>query len=190
MNKAAVIAIILVAIVGFGVLVIAACAGLIYMGYRSTDVAVSPKVDDLFEAIADDRFAETYETETTPEFRAVTTRQQYEALGRAIRNRLGALQSKSMRGFKMRQVNANSYMDVSYAATFEKGTGTITATMKKLGDDWKFVSFYVSSPEFLKDAPTTKCGSCGKTVDASARYCPSCGARLSKTSDQESAVTQ
>ena len=146
------IAIVLVGCAGFGVLLIAGCAGLLFVGFRNTDAAVSPRVDAMFRAIERGEFADTYETATTEEFRSVTTKQQYAAIGEAISTNLGRLKSKSLQGFNMQQVNADSFVDATYGAEFEKGSGTILARMKKEGESWKFVSFRVNSPLFLQDA--------------------------------------
>ncbi len=100
-------------------------------------------------------------------------------MNEAINLRLGKLKSKTLRGFKMKQHNADSYMDVTYAAVFEKGQGTVTARLKKNDGDWKFVGFRVNSPVFEQDIASQKCPSCGQPHSAKAKFCPSCGAAMS-----------
>jgi hypothetical protein len=179
MVKGKTILVILAACAGLGVLLIGSCAGLLFIGFRNAGAVASPRVDAMFSAIEDETFAETYETETTQELRNAATKEQYESLGNAVAVRLGSLQSKTLREFYMRQVNADSYVDVTYDATFEKGDGTIVAQLKKQGDKWKFVTFHVNSSVFEQALATATCRSCGEPHSAKARFCPSCGADLS-----------
>jgi len=180
------IAIILVACVGLGVLLIGSCGGLLYLGYKNTDAAVSPQIEAMFAAVENGTFADTYDTQTTQEFRDVTTREEYAAIGDAIAVRLGTLNSKSMRSFKMRQVNASSLIDVTYQAVFENGTGTILANLKKEEGEWKFVSFRVNSPLFQQDLATIQCVECGEPHTANAKFCPDCGAEITSADVQDS----
>src|SRR5262245_55495304 len=112
-----------IAIVGIGcgvvgVAMIAACGGLLYLGFKTANTSVGPEIDRLFAAIDDGTFAETYETATTQEFRSATSKEQYADIGKAVATRLGPMKSKSLKNFNMRQHNADSYVDVSYDAQF------------------------------------------------------------------------
>ncbi len=173
-TKTLVIAIILACIGLFAVL-IAACAGVFFLAYKNTDVALSPKIDALFAAIDNDTFSKTYLTETTPEFREAISKEKYEQIGLAVKARLGSLQSKTLMQFNASQFNAHSYMAVNYSASFQKGSGTIRAQFKSVDGEWRLVSFYVDSPEFLKDMATQKCPYCGAPNTATARFCSDCG---------------
>jgi hypothetical protein len=172
-----------IAIVGIGcgvvgVAMIVACGGLLYLGYKTANTSVGPEIDRLFAAIDDGTFAETYETATTQEFRAATSKAQYAEIGKAVSTRLGPMKSKSLKSFNMRQYNADSYVDVTYDAQFEKGNGQILAKMKREKGQLKLVNFRVNSPVFQQDIATAKCPKCGAPHASSARFCPSCGARL------------
>ncbi len=160
-------------------LLIVICGGLLYSGYRNADASISPKIDAMFAAIANHQSADSYAGDTTPELKKLVTKEQFVAMNEAINLRLGKLKSKTLRGFKMKQHNADSYMDVTYAAVFEKGQGTVTATLKKNDGDWKFVGFRVNSPVFEQDIASQKCPSCGQPHSAKAKFCPSCGAAMS-----------
>lgn len=164
---------------GIGVLLIGSCAGLVYVNFKNTDAMVSPRIDAMFTAIERNTFADTYDNETSNELRDVVSKEQYESMGNAIALRLGKLKSKTIRGFNMRQRNAESYVDVTYDATFEKGNGTVTARLKKQGGDWKFISFRVNSPVFEQDIATQKCPSCNQPHASNAKFCPSCGMQFS-----------
>src|SRR5262245_36862438 len=131
MSAGKIIAIVLAACGGLGVLMIALCAGGLYCGYKTANDSVAPEIDRLFAAVVDGTFADTYQTDTTQEFRSVTSEEQYADIGKAIATRLGRLKSKTLKGFNFRQMNADSLVDVTYNATFEKGSGTIVARMKK-----------------------------------------------------------
>jgi hypothetical protein len=159
---------------------VASCAGVLFFAYRSMDTAVSPAVDEMFAAIDNDSFVDTYDTHTTAEFKKTVTRAQYERLGQAIKNRLGTLKSKSLHQFNVRQFNADVFADVAYNATFEKGSGTITAKLKKEAGQWRFVGFHVESPAFQQDLATRKCPHCGEPHAANARFCPKCGKQLTE----------
>lgn len=177
------IAIIVAACGGFGTLLIASCAGLLFAGFKHADSTASPRIDAMFSAIENNRVAETYETDTTQELRTAVTKEQYTASAENIGARLGKLKSKSIQGFATRQSNANSYIDVTYNATFESGQGTIIAKLKKEDGTWKFLTFQVKSPVFRQDVATAKCLSCGELHKPGARFCPSCGAEIAKEKD-------
>lgn len=180
-NTAKTVAIIFACSAGIGVVAIGSCGGLLYVGYKRADSSASPRIDDMFAAIDQDSFAETYDTMTTRAFRDVVTKEQYTELGHAIKSRLGAFQSKSLRSVKMHQSTSGRYLEVRYDARFEKGNGTIRARMTEEGGEWKFVSFRVESPLFAKPLATTACESCGEPRPSNARFCPSCGAKISSS---------
>lgn len=190
MSKGKTIAIIVAGLGGSAFLVVLACAGLLYMGYRSADTTVSPRIDEMFAAIEAGSFADTYETHTTAELRASASKQEYAALGNAIALRLGNIESKSLRAFKMRQHNASSYIEASYAATFEKGSGTIDAKLEKEGGEWKFASFRVNSPIFAQALAAVTCSACGEPHGADARFCPACGAAVQSGNEIVSPETE
>lgn len=186
MSTGKTVAIILAACAGLGVVAIASCAGLLYVGYKNTDAAISPRIDAMFSAMERGTFSDTYESETTQELQDVATKEQYEAMGQAVAVRLGPLKSKTLQSFSARQQNAFSYADVSYDAQFEKGNGVIIARLKKVGSDWKFLSFRVNSPVFEQDIATARCPACDKPHAKNASFCPSCGKELAKATSSES----
>ena len=59
-----------------------ACGGFFYYMYKSMDQEISPKIDALFAAIDEGTFGNTYTTETTPEMRQATSKEDYLKLGR------------------------------------------------------------------------------------------------------------
>jgi hypothetical protein len=192
MSTGKTIAIVLVIAVSCGVLMVASCGGLLFLGYRSANTSVTPEIDRLFAAMEGGRFAGTYETDTTQEFRQITSKEQYADIGKAISLRLGPLKNKSMKSFNLRAVNTNSFADVSYDATFEKGSGTIVAKLRREEGKWKFVSFQVNSPVFQQELATEKCANCGAPHPRSARFCSACGAAIgaSETTKNEPAKAE
>jgi hypothetical protein len=169
---------VVVGCLGCFILLGASCGGVLFYLFRSADSAASPRIDALFTAVANNTFGNTYLTDTTSEFRSITSEKQYDELGETLRIRLGALKSKSIRSFYTRQMNANTFIDVTYNATFEKGTGTITARLQNVNGKWLFASFRVDSPVFQKDLATRKCPKCGEPHAPNAKFCPACGASL------------
>jgi len=178
MSNTKIIVLVLAACGAFGIIAVGACAGLGFYAFKAANSSVGPEIDRLFAAMETDNFGDTYETATAPEFRKQTSKEQYADIGKAVKNRLGPLKSKNMTGFNMRQFNADSYVDVAYKASFEKGKGTITAKMKKQGGEWKIVTLGVNSPVFEQDLATATCPKCGAPHARDARFCPACGAPL------------
>lgn len=167
---------------------IAACAGLMVVGYRSASSAdgeISTAVDELMRRAANGTFAGTYESATTAELRRSVTAADYAKLGDLIKTQLGGLKSKHLDRINLRQVNANSYADVAYQATFERGSGTITATLRRSDGRWLFQSFRVNSPAFMNDLPDQICPKCGGKHAKSARFCPHCGQALTEKAEKE-----
>jgi hypothetical protein len=164
-----------------GLVLIVSCAGLLLVGFRSAAAAngeISTAVDDLMRAAASGNFAQTYQSATTPEFRQKTSAAEYTKVGDLIKTQLGALQSKQVLRVNMRQINANSFTDVSYQGTFERGAATINATLKRSGSRWLFVALHINSPAFQNDLPDQTCPKCSCKYAKSARFCPHCGAAL------------
>jgi hypothetical protein len=157
---------------------IAVCAGFFYFAFKNMDAAVSPKIDELFAAIDGGTFSGKYEAETTPEFKKATSHEQWDQLGSAIKSRLGSLKAKHITQFNVQQLNADQFADVTYSATFEKGSGDIVARLRNAGGQWRLVAFRVNSAEFLKDLSTKACPFCGEACPASAKFCPKCGKPL------------
>jgi hypothetical protein len=175
--------IIIVALIGLAVafLVLGAiCVGTLVLLVGKASASVSPAVDQIFADLDRDP-GQAYDNHTSAEFRRATSRDEFITLGQRIKTRLGKLQSKSMRHLHSRQVNANSFTDVTYQATFEEGTGTISLRLQAEGDRWVLVSFQVNSPEFDKDAATGKCPHCGQPHPQKAQFCPQCGKELTAT---------
>ncbi len=174
--KGRTIALIVLAAVGsFGLLTVGCCGGLLYWGYSATSADISPRVDRLFEQIDDGTFVDTYDTDTTAAFRRVTTREQYANIGNVIKNRLGALQSKTLASYNARQHNASSMIEAQYNGKFAQGNASIAVRYVRAGDDWKLEQFNVDSPVFDQDWATAKCPHCGAPHAADARFCPACG---------------
>src|SRR6188508_2158724 len=99
MKARSIIALVVLLAGGLLLSVIALCGGSLYFAYRQMDTSISAVIDELFVAIDNDKFAETYDTHTTPELQKVASREQYAQLGKMIKTRLGKLKSKSMTRF-------------------------------------------------------------------------------------------
>jgi hypothetical protein len=161
---------------------IAACAGFFFFAFKNMDAALSPKIDALFAAIDNGTFSGKYAAETTAEFKNATSHEQWDQLGSAIKSRLGRLKAKHITRFNVQQFNADQFADVTYSATFEKGSGDIVARFRGVGGEWRLVAFRVNSPEFLKDLAAKACPYCGEACPASAKICPKCGKPLTDQS--------
>jgi hypothetical protein len=161
-----------------GLILVASCAGVMLLGIRSASSAngeLSATIDDLLRAAAKGSFAETYQSATTPEFRQATSAANYTKLGELIKTQLGACQSKQLVRVNLRQVNASSFAEVAYQGTFERGAGTIRATLKRSGTRWLLVAFHLDSPSLFNDLPDQACSKCRGKYASSAKFCPHCG---------------
>ena len=161
-----------------GLALAASCAGLMFVGFRSASAAngeISAEVDDLMRAASDGTFADTYQSATTPEFRRNTSADAHAKLGNVIKTHLGALRSKQLTRINFRQANLQSIADVAYQGTFERGNGTITATLKRSGARWLFMGFRIESAAIVNELPDQTCAECGGKYASSARFCPHCG---------------
>lgn len=164
---------------GVAAIGIALCGGLMYMGYKDANTAVSPQIDSLLAAIESGTADSTYDTHTSEELRTNVSREDYVAACEEIGLRMGRLKSKSRQGFKMRYLTGESIVDVTYAAEFEKGPGTIIARLKRHGDEWRIILFRVKSPVLKQASATLECQNCGRLHEADAKFCPSCGEAIS-----------
>ena len=151
MSKRKIVLVALVSIASFAVVSITMCGGILYLGYSSVETNASPKIDSMFDAIESDSFAETYQTQTTKEFRQLTTKEQYESIGEAIRTKLGNLRSKSLQGFTAKRLVSGSRIDASYSAVFDRDKATIIAKLDKEDGEWKFNTFRVESAAFKQN---------------------------------------
>ena len=66
---------------GLFAVMVAICAGAFFFAFKSTDAAVSPKVNALFAKIDDGTFGGAYATETSPELRAALSKEKWEQIG-------------------------------------------------------------------------------------------------------------
>ena len=142
---------VILAIIGvLFVLGIAACGGLLWWGYSTVKESADPEVDAMFAAIDSGTFADSYNTKTTADFRRTMTQEEYAAMGEAIKENLGSLQSKTKTSFK---VNSDAAIDVTYSAQFEKGTAEIVVRLTSTDMvNWKFDSFAVRSDQLPDEA--------------------------------------
>ena len=160
-----------VVFVGF----IAICGGFLYYAYQTTDKSVSPRIDELFAAMENGTYNAMYETDMTVEFRSLCSRKEYEKIGRLVKERLGPLRSKSMVQFNAQQFNVSSLISVVYSAKFEKGEGTISASLRNERGRWLFQGFNIQSAELVKETATVPCPHCGHPNDVGAKFCSDCG---------------
>ena len=162
-------------------LLFAACAGVLFWGWRSASTAggeISMAIDEVLNAAAQGDMVRTYPTATTAEFRQVTSEVQYANLGKMIQAHLGPLQSKNLTTINLRQVNAVTQADVVYQATFARGQATIQASLRRGDGRWLLHTLRVDSPALLKEVADVPCPHCGQKNAETARFCAHCGKPL------------
>lgn len=170
------------------VFMFAACAGVLFWGWRSASTAggeISMAIDELLNAAAQGDLAKTYPSATTPDFRQITSESQYADLGKMIKAHLGSLQSKNLTTINLRQLNAVTQADVIYQAIFARGRATIHATLRRGDGRWLLQSLRVDSPALLKAVADVPCPHCGEMNVKTARFCAHCGKPLSSESAAE-----
>lgn len=163
---------------GFASLVLAlggASCGFEDMAKASSEVSLV--VDFYFQSIANGTWSQAYGVGTTPDLRASSTQQSWDQLGSSIRDRLGALTSKSSTGIHVQNMNGVVTASATYSAQFEKGAGTISAVLRKVDGKWLLQRLNVNSPLFNAPA-AVPCAKCGKSRPADATFCPSCGEKV------------
>ncbi len=91
---------------------------------------------------------------TSADFRGVTSREQFDKLGQAIRRVMGAYRGKTVQSFNSKSGFGTGLgvVDLVYAGQFENGPATITVRLEKAGGgDFRVTSFRVDSPRFLDE---------------------------------------
>jgi ribosomal protein S27AE len=165
-----------------GVLLIAACAGLIYFGFRQVtgggEVAV--EVDRLFEEIAQGRAADFYRNESTDGLKRATSEVEFVDFAQSINEHLGKLQSKTATGVSVNSQNLATYVEAVYDCQFERGKATVKTRFRHENGKWLLQAFHVESPELLKHIARKKCPNCGGLYEPGAKFCPHCGAKLAE----------
>ena len=139
---------------GTFVVVIAACAGFLYFGYRQVAGGgeVAREVDRFFEDIDAGRAAEFYRSATSAEFKRATSEKQFLEIATATRERLGKLQSKTATGFNVRSQNLTTTVEAAYDCHFERGRASVNVRFQHEGDRWLLQHFRVDSPRLTKAA--------------------------------------
>ncbi|HEX7380340.1 MAG TPA: zinc ribbon domain-containing protein [Pirellulales bacterium] len=161
-----------------GVVMIASCAGLLFVGVRSATAAngeISTVVDELMQSAGNGSFSQTYQSATTAELRQKISAGDFANLGELIKTHLGTMRSKQLVRINMRQVNRRTFADVAYQATFDRGAATINATLQRQGGRWLFVGIRFDSPALVKELLDRTCPKCGGKYGKSVRFCPHCG---------------
>ena len=159
---------------------IAACGGLIYIGFRQVtgEGELAVEVDQLFEEIAQGQAAEFYRNRGSAELKRATSEEDFVNLSQRINDQLGKLQSKTVSGFSVRNQNLTNYVDAVYDCQFERGKASVKTRFKRENDQWFLHSIHVESPELLKGAVREKCPNCGQLYEHGAKFCPNCGKEL------------
>jgi hypothetical protein len=111
--------------------------------YRNTDAALSPEIDRMFAAIDRGAAGDFYAAQTTPEFRSLMSREQFEQYARQVHAKFGPLRSKKLAHIDARMVNGQKRVSVVYSAVFEKSAGTIRAEFRKDNEHWCVRAFSV-----------------------------------------------
>ncbi len=170
-----------------GLLMLAACGGMLYFGYRqvSGNGEVAAEVDRLFDEIAQGRAAQFYRDWCSPELKRATSQQEFVDFANAINEQLGKLVSKSVTGFSFNRQNLTSNVEASYTCEFERGKATVQTRFVQKDGRWLLQSFQVLSPRLLKPTARRKCPFCGELYEPGDKFCPHCGKQLPDTPQKE-----
>ena len=157
------------------------CSGCGLGNATAAPTEVSQAIDSLLQNAAQGTWSATYETMTAPGFREKVSKEEYEKIGRLIHDRLGKLVSKSSTSFLIRNVNGVVTVQATYDAQFDLGKGTLRTTVLKTADGWRFLGFWIVSPE-LMETPGVPCAECGNPRPKDAAFCPACGKKVDPAS--------
>ena len=80
-----------------------------------------------------------------PEFREVTSREQFDDLVAVLQARLGAIESSSREGFNVNTNTGGTVTVVQMLTQFEQGQGLETYTFRGNGDDMQLIGWHVNS---------------------------------------------
>lgn len=120
----------------------------------SAAVAVSQRVEKIFQSINAGEGLLVYESFASPKFREVVTLEQFTAICDRIKTRLGSLRSKEDARFDLNPLKGALVANATYNAKFEHGAGDILVIFEKREDAWMLLRLTVNAPELLDD-PTT-----------------------------------
>ena len=103
------------------------------------------RIEEFQAAYSVDDVDDMYEM-TGPEFRKVTTREEFDDLYALIDLRLGAVEASERTGFNVNTNNGRTVTVVSMQSEFELGEGIETYTFFGHGEDMELVGWNVNSP--------------------------------------------
>jgi len=168
------------------VLLLVACGGFLYLGYRqvSGDGDVSVEVDQLFAEIAQGRSAAYYRNHTSAEMRKAMSEGAFVDLCDMIHDRLGKLQSKTVSSFRMHSENLATIVEAIYAGKFDRGDATIQTRWKQQDGRWLLEGLFIQSPLF-QDGAREICPNCGEPYETGSKFCPHCGKKLTAEKQAE-----
>lgn len=92
-----------------------------------------------------------------------------------MRNLMGPIQSKTKSGFYINESNGKKLARLTYATTFEKGTGTITLALEQEDGQWRLAGMNIRSTRL---AEAQLCPSCHHQNEGLGSLCGNCGKPL------------
>ena len=123
------------------VVFIAILAGIYFYGRAS----ISPYVEDFLALVEKSDYDAAYES-VSSEWKARQSREEFEKFFVPVKEKLGPILSKTMVGVNIQSNMSGTTGVVTYSVTFEKGSGTIVFTMKKVEGEWRVMGARYVSP--------------------------------------------
>ncbi len=166
-----------------GLLSVAACGGLLYLGFRqvSGHGEVAAQFDRLFDEIDQGRAAEYYRAHATDDLKRATSEADFVSFAELVNEKLGELQAKRVAGFSMHSSSGGTRVEATYDCDFEHGKGTVRTTYWHQQGGWRLQGFRVDSPNLYKSTAREKCPHCGTSYELGAKFCPHCGQEIAGT---------
>jgi len=104
---------------------------------------------DAFVAAVDEKRDDDAWAMTAARFREATQREKFDGLTSLVRTVMGRCTSKKLRNLNTRQaLGGGTTSNLVFAATFEKGDGTITVDLEQEAGVWKVLGWRTNSPLF------------------------------------------
>ncbi len=145
MKKIVIIVLVILALAGFGFYKLANSLG---RAGEAGDAAVGT-----FHGHYNGNQVDLITSGAAPDFRSSVSPEQFSGLVRLLREKLGDWKSGERTGINMRTVNGNETLELTYDATFTKGTGTEEFVFDYNGTAPLLLGYNVKSPALIEIPP-------------------------------------
>lgn len=114
---------------------------LFVLSARSAAIAASERfISDLESGNDDSLYNESF----SDEFKAITSKEEYEGIRRQFRSIYGPVKSNATGTVNVRTADATMYADVAHSLSFRTGNAELRTTFQKYKGEWLLYSFVLT----------------------------------------------